>query len=505
MESVSAAVIVKNEEENLPRLLKSISGKFREIVVVDTGSTDKSMEIAESFGAKVYSREWKGFSDARNYAAQKCSGEWIWHFDADFELEEGEYDRFKELLSGLKDSGIKGIGIYVKNYGLDGTLHSISSQAFIHKNERGILWTGNIHEKLNIQTVQFPVYINHYGYQKAGVQKKKALRNLELIKKDMDIYRGRDDYEYYLKLFYILQTYNVLSSFDSRYINEGLKYENEFLFYYERMKDSSSSFFITYGAYYYISLLIFAKRYDDAMDFLKRVEKDGGTLSVDLHYLKFKIVKAVEEPSVCRTIMDYFISLDEVEQQNRPVFIDSLNNVSSLVDEFVKRADEDVRSYLEKEWKRRRSKSLAYLLARIYKELDSMKYQRFMKKLTKLFDSELAEVDFADFLYLNKEFQEAKKYAWRVLNKNGKNRRANEILGLIAMEEGDYMAAVEYFMKVIKYNEASEVLPHFYEALNRAGFGEEAEKLKIKSRFAKKIFQPSDNKSIKKEEVRNGT
>lgn len=67
---VSACIIAKNEEENLPRLLKSLAGKFDDIVLVDTGSTDKTKEIAREYGCRVYEIPWSGFADARNAAVR---------------------------------------------------------------------------------------------------------------------------------------------------------------------------------------------------------------------------------------------------------------------------------------------------------------------------------------------------------------------------------------------------------------------------------------------------
>src|SRR3990172_4302113 len=66
--SVSLCMIVKNEEETLPRCLESVKSLVNEIVIVDTGSTDKTVEVAEGFGAKVLHKAWTGnFAEARNH------------------------------------------------------------------------------------------------------------------------------------------------------------------------------------------------------------------------------------------------------------------------------------------------------------------------------------------------------------------------------------------------------------------------------------------------------
>ena len=76
--SISLCMIVKNEEENLPRCLDSVRDVVDEIVIVDTGSTDRTVEIAESYGAKVFYHPWEGsFSKARNYSLKYATCDWI--------------------------------------------------------------------------------------------------------------------------------------------------------------------------------------------------------------------------------------------------------------------------------------------------------------------------------------------------------------------------------------------------------------------------------------------
>src|SRR5579862_5426801 len=83
--TLSVAIITYNEEENLPHTLKSV--RFAdEVVVVDSGSTDRTVEIAKSFGAKVFVEKWKGFAAQKNSAIDKCVGTWVLSLDADEEL-----------------------------------------------------------------------------------------------------------------------------------------------------------------------------------------------------------------------------------------------------------------------------------------------------------------------------------------------------------------------------------------------------------------------------------
>jgi glycosyltransferase involved in cell wall biosynthesis len=85
--TLSVAIITFNEADNLARTLASV--RFAdEIVVVDSGSTDRTVEIARSFGAKVFSEDWKGFARQKNSAIDHCTETWVLSLDADEELTE---------------------------------------------------------------------------------------------------------------------------------------------------------------------------------------------------------------------------------------------------------------------------------------------------------------------------------------------------------------------------------------------------------------------------------
>ena len=90
--TLSVVIITRDEEANLPRTLASVSELVKqtngEIIVVDSGSTDRTVEIAKSFGAKVFVEEWKGYAAQKNSAIEKATGDWILSLDADEEVGE---------------------------------------------------------------------------------------------------------------------------------------------------------------------------------------------------------------------------------------------------------------------------------------------------------------------------------------------------------------------------------------------------------------------------------
>jgi glycosyltransferase involved in cell wall biosynthesis len=88
MSRLSICVIARNEEHNLPRLLESVRGVAEEIVVVDSGSTDRTCEIARSAGARCLADAWSNFAEQKNFAASQATHDWILFLDADEELTE---------------------------------------------------------------------------------------------------------------------------------------------------------------------------------------------------------------------------------------------------------------------------------------------------------------------------------------------------------------------------------------------------------------------------------
>ena len=99
---IGVSMIVKNEEYMLPECLESVKG-FDEIVIVDTGSTDRTIEIAEKYGT-VHHFEWvDDFSAARNYSLSKCAADWILIIDADERLRSSA----KEVRKAVKSAGSK--------------------------------------------------------------------------------------------------------------------------------------------------------------------------------------------------------------------------------------------------------------------------------------------------------------------------------------------------------------------------------------------------------------
>ena len=86
MNRLAACIITLNEEKNLPRAIASLAGVADEVVVVDSGSSDRTCEVALGLGAKVFHRTWTNYSEQKNFAADQAGCEWVLSIDADEEL-----------------------------------------------------------------------------------------------------------------------------------------------------------------------------------------------------------------------------------------------------------------------------------------------------------------------------------------------------------------------------------------------------------------------------------
>jgi glycosyltransferase involved in cell wall biosynthesis len=179
---ISASLIVKNEESCLETCLKSIEG-VDEIVIVDTGSEDNTIEIAKRFTDKVYSyskcNDENGlladFSMARNHSLSYCTGDWILIIDADEYLDPGTIDKIRSIIATTKKNAI-----YLTNVYIDDPSASHSSIR-VFKNNMGIKWFGQAHNYLNITDGETPDLELHFGYSKA--HEKDPDRTLRILTK----------------------------------------------------------------------------------------------------------------------------------------------------------------------------------------------------------------------------------------------------------------------------------------------------------------------------------
>ncbi len=155
MITISLCMIVKNEEKVLKRCLSSIADIMDEIIIVDTGSTDRTKEIAKSFTDKVYDFAWTGsFSDARNFSFSKAAMEYIYCADADEVLDAENKNRLALLKQSLLPE-IDIVQMLYCNQLSHNTIYNYDREyrPKLYKRLRTFNWEGAIHEAVRLEPV----------------------------------------------------------------------------------------------------------------------------------------------------------------------------------------------------------------------------------------------------------------------------------------------------------------------------------------------------------------
>lgn len=191
--NLSVCYITKNEEQNIEKSLASIKAAADEIVVVDTGSQDKTKAIAASYGAKVYDYEWQDdFSAARNYAIGLAAGDYILFMDADEYVAAESCRNLRRVLEQNKTH----TALLMKRYDIDKDETDILGEIFVlraFKRQENLRYQGRIHEELRADgnviedlAVADPkeLILYHTGYE-AAVNKSKAERNLRILRQEL--------------------------------------------------------------------------------------------------------------------------------------------------------------------------------------------------------------------------------------------------------------------------------------------------------------------------------
>lgn len=163
MIKISACLIVKNEKDHIQDVLSSLSG-VDEIVIVDTGSLDNTVELARSFTDKVFTDYvWNDdFAGARNHALSKCTGDWVLSIDADEVLEPGGIEKIRKIIeTATADQWHFSVEMTAKS---NGQKHNLPR---IMRNDGSVSWVGAAHETLSpVQANRTDVVIT-YGYSSA--------------------------------------------------------------------------------------------------------------------------------------------------------------------------------------------------------------------------------------------------------------------------------------------------------------------------------------------------
>ena len=169
MITVSLCMIVKNEERHLRRCLESLQGLIDEMIIVDTGSTDQTIEIAKSYTNNVYQFDWENdFSAARNFALSKATKDYVYVADADEVLDEENRQRFHRLKQAL----LPEIDIVQMKYGNQMEFNTVYNydeeyRPKLFKRVRQFRYIDPIHETLQVEPVIYDsdIVITHKPHE----------------------------------------------------------------------------------------------------------------------------------------------------------------------------------------------------------------------------------------------------------------------------------------------------------------------------------------------------
>lgn len=167
---ISFCIIVHNEEENLPRCLKSIVSLADEIIVVDSDSTDRTCEVARKWGAQIFFHAWEGYVIQKNYALSLARNEWVFSIDADEELSP---QLQKEILAFKKTESLEVNGfimprvVFFENRWIRFGDWYPDYLVRLFRRSHAKFTGGSVHERLEItgEILHFLGELHHYTYR----------------------------------------------------------------------------------------------------------------------------------------------------------------------------------------------------------------------------------------------------------------------------------------------------------------------------------------------------
>ena len=298
---VSVCMIAKNEDNHIEECLKRLRPCRFEIIVVDTGSVDRTVEMAHRYADRVFHFAWcDDFSSARNFSIQQASNDWVLIIDCDEYLENVNLVQLEEALSHNRDS----VGMITRNnpYTVQGTRSIMSERIGRLFNRKYCHFEGTIHEQVRTlqgrepETFAIPLTFYHEGYVEESDKRMRATRNLEMLLHDLNV-KGPSPYLY----FHLGQNYISLNDMEkaAQYYKMGLALN----------ADPKSDFVQSMAETYGYCLMDLAK-YDAAMSLKDKYghlshRADFVYLMGMLYMKKGELSKAIEEFEKATTLTAY--------------------------------------------------------------------------------------------------------------------------------------------------------------------------------------------------------
>jgi glycosyltransferase involved in cell wall biosynthesis len=309
---LSICMMVKNEEKNIDRCLASLypllANGTAELIIVDTGSTDNTVNIASKYTEKVYYKPWENdFSGMRNYTISLAKGSWIFIIDADEELI--GLDQLNQLLQSEKIITYNSIQLQVRNFTYSNNLElftTLMSPRFF-KNDGSFGYKGTVHNQPMFKTPILhldEIYVNHYGYVKDDeeLMDRKFERTSKLLIQELEKNPNNPYYR-----FQLAQSYGLRGKMEKAY--------DEIKKAYELLNNREEKFAKLYIFGVYANVLYSLKKYEETI----KLCQEGISLGKEYIDLYFYLASS-----------QYKLQKFDLALENFKIYFDLLTNLDQL-------------------------------------------------------------------------------------------------------------------------------------------------------------------------------
>jgi glycosyltransferase involved in cell wall biosynthesis len=417
-------MIVKNEEAFLQGCLESIKDVVDQIIIVDTGSSDKTPDIAKKYHAEVYYFDWcDDFSAARNESLKYATGDWILWMDADERLAP---ESAEHLLRILTSEGLPVIyNVHIHSIWRDNSTVQLSSAHRIFNNNEGIYFSGRIHEQItrsafaaNAEERDSHVVIHHLGYGlDSESTSRKNRRNRELL--EQMVKESPDSaYAHYT----LAQHYSMAEEHRKALMHYEKAYD------LKQLDRSMTASLLNMMAESHVKL----KNYDIAKTFCE-LSLTMIPIQVGGYYISYEIASRQNNHKAA------IISLKKLHEKQKDI---KLSEKHISTDIFI---DEG---------------RILYTIGSLYLksgDIDNALYYYEKAYQNKKDNTELSE-QMVNIYIQNKDFEKAEKILKRLTQKNKKEIRYQDLLGFLLIKQKKFRDAITVYESILKQERTNNLI-----------------------------------------------
>ena len=289
--SISLAIIAKNAEKTIEKTITTVSSFVDEIILVDTGSIDTTVEIAKKNSAKIFYHTWtNNFAEAKNIALDNCSSDWILNLDSD------EFMAIEDLKSIRAEinNPENGAFTFIQTSDIEGGREALVSCMRLYRNLKNFRYRFAIHETLDVgildelnlkvKKTKLPIY--HSGYATKEILKRKEKRNLKIAKEYLLRNKLTDEIDYFHYAVCYMRSNSFNSAPNSQDNTIGLnliKKRKEFIIKNSRLSDIDLFMFYSFIPEFLLKYNLF--------EYEEELFNEAFTLFFDSPYIFFKIAE----------------------------------------------------------------------------------------------------------------------------------------------------------------------------------------------------------------------